>query len=57
MILIEEDESNEMLRISVDGAIVYESNFWDLPQSAFQLNAFFKKLRLDVQLDDYESDD
>lgn len=56
MVLIEKDNNSEMMRITKDGEVLFEGNFWD-----FHLDSIYdilKKCEVEVvQDDDWEYSD
>ena len=52
-IKIEQDQETEMMKITFDKKVIFEGNYWDFDREPSGLFSFLKKLKLDVDLKEY----
>jgi hypothetical protein len=54
MIKIENDEDNEMMKISFNNKVIFHGNYWDFDRDPDSIYRFLKKLNLKVELKKYD---
>lgn len=54
MITIENDENNEMMKISLDDKLIFEGNYWDFDREPEGIYRFLKTLKLKVEIKKYD---